>query len=343
MLVSEFDYYLPPELIAQHPLPKREQSRMMVVKRDSGDITHSHFSHFPYFLNDKDMLVLNDTKVLPAKIWGEKEGKTIEFLFIKQHSPDIWEVLCRPARKINIGDTIYFENGYKGKIIDKGPEGRKKIHFFSNNIISLLKKTGYAPLPPYIKREEQTQKIRKKDIGRYQTVFARKEGAIAAPTAGLHFTPEILKKIQSKGVSIQKITLDVGLATFKPVRKEYTEEIKMLEETYEISQSAEENLNKAIQESKSIVSVGTTTVRALESSFQNKKIIPGKRSTDLFISPGYDFKVIDKLLTNFHLPKSTLLMLVSAFAGLDLIKKAYKEAVQKRYRFFSYGDCMFII
>ena len=373
MQISEFDYDLPPELIAQHPLPERDASRMMVVLRKEGRISHSNFGDLPACLRKGDVLVLNNTKVIPAKVWGNKDGTEVEFLFLKERSKGVWEVLCRPAKKIRTGDRITFAPGFAGEVIEAGEEGRRVLKFSAADVLTRLQKIGFAPLPPYIKRNKSNMDLRPEDLERYQTVYAKKEGAIAAPTAGLHFTAKTLKSIREKGVLVEHIALQVGLATFQPMRVEHIEEHKMLEETYSINPRAAEDINQAKRESRSVVAVGTTVVRALESAFflaedresarqedrssclalgpgqkagtskKTSRIRPGTRSTSLFIYPGFEFHAVDKLLTNFHLPKSTLLMLVAAFAGRDLIMRAYKEAVREKYRFFSYGDCMLIL
>ncbi len=344
MFVSDFDYDLPTELIAQTPLPERDRSRMLVLHKESGDIIHSEFSGLPSYLAQKDIMVLNSSKVIPAKIWGSMEdGRSIEFLFLREEKSGIWEALCRPAKKVRLGDKILFSKGYTGQIKKILSEGKRWLQFHSQDVIALLKTEGYAPLPPYIKRRKKDRVFKEMDLERYQTVFARKDGSIAAPTAGLHFTPQILEKIKDLGVMVCEISLDVGLATFQPVRAESIEDHRMLEETYLIHQKTASAIMKAKREGRQILAVGTTSVRALESAFKRGEIHPGQHTTDLFIYPGYEFKVVDKLLTNFHLPRSTLLMLVSAFAGLDHIKKAYREAIRLRYRFYSYGDCMLII
>jgi S-adenosylmethionine:tRNA ribosyltransferase-isomerase len=343
MLTAEFDYHLPPELIAQIPAPRRDQSRMMVLYRDTGRIIHSLFSDIPSYLNKGDVLVINQAKVIPARVWGKKGEKEIDFLLLEEVERGTWKVLCRPSRKVKIDDTIIFPSGLKGKVIKAEESGQRMIRFSTQDVLKELRKIGYAPLPPYIKRRKKDQRLKKLDLERYQTVYAKKGQAIAAPTAGLHFTPEILKKIEQKGVTLCPISLDVGLATFQPVRADRLENHRMLEETYSISQSASAAISRAMKNSHPIVAVGTTSVRALESAFQEGMLHPGKASTQLFIYPGYEFKVVDRLLTNFHLPRSTLLMLVAGFAGLDLIKQAYQEAIRKKYRFYSYGDCMFII
>jgi len=343
MLTADFDYDLPQELIAQTPLPKREQSRMMILHRRTSEIIHSRFEEFPDYLNKGDVLILNNTKVIPARAWGNIEGKEIEFLFLKESQEDLWEVLCRPAKKARLGDVISFSPGFEGRIVKVEPEGKRIIRFSSGDVLLKLKKIGFAPLPPYIKRTKKNVELRQQDLERYQTVFARKEGAIAAPTAGLHFTPQILERIKAKRVQVAEISLDVGMATFQPIRARRVEDFNMLEETFSITRAVSQTINEAKKESQPIIAVGTTSVRTLESAFRNGKIHPGRGSASLFIYPGYEFKAVDRLLTNFHLPQSTLLMLVAAFAGLDFVKKAYKEAIRQKYRFYSYGDCMFIL
>ena len=343
LLVSDFDYELPRELIAQKPLPERAQSRMMVLHRETREIIHSHFREFPAYLEKGDVLVINTTRVIPARTYGTIRQKELEFLFLKETEKGTWEVICRPAKKARLGDTVSFSEVLNGEVVGIDSEGRRILRFNSENVMSELKKIGYAPLPPYIKRKAKEESLRSLDIARYQTVFAKKEGAIAAPTAGLHFTPDILKEIKSRGVSVAEINLDVGLATFQPVRVKKVEDHQMLEENYTIDPSASRTINQALKESRPVTAVGTTSVRALESAFEKGKIQPGTMKTSLFIYPGYRFKAVDRLLTNFHLPQSTLLMMVSAFAGPDFIKKAYREAVSKKYRFYSYGDSMLII
>ncbi len=344
MLVSEFDYTLPQELIAQIPVPERDRSRMMICNRQTGDIRHAHFFDIPKYYKKDDILVLNSSKVIPAKIWGKKEdGRTIEFLFLKETGKKIWEVLCRPAKYVKVGDEIAFAEDSTGQVVGTEPEGKRSIRFPQGKVLSLLKKSGNAPLPPYIRRKKGDVELRTEDLERYQTVFARKEGSIAAPTAGLHFTPELLDRLKHKGVTLCDISLDVGLATFQPVRVQQVEDHLMLAETYEISADIAQAITDGIKKKHPVTAVGTTSVRAMESAFEKGRVRAGQLSTDLFIYPGYEFQVVDRLLTNFHLPKSTLLMLVSAFAGKDFVFKAYREAVEKKYRFYSYGDCMLII
>jgi S-adenosylmethionine:tRNA ribosyltransferase-isomerase len=344
MLVSDFDYDLPDELIAQTPLPEREQSRMLVIHKESGNISHSHFYDIPKYLTKEDILVLNTSKVLPAKIWGTMEdGRRIEFLFLREEERGIWEVLCRPAKKARLGDKFLFSKGFEGQVIKIGAEGKRWLQFQSKDVVTFLRREGYAPLPPYIRRKKMNKALRLLDLERYQTVFAQNDGSIAAPTAGLHFTPRLLKSIKNIGITVCELSLDVGLATFQPVRAEKVEDHHMLAETYIINPKTAQVITYARREGQPILAVGTTSVRALESACEGEAIRSGQFSTHLFIYPGYEFKVVNKLLTNFHLPRSTLLMLVSAFAGFDLIKKAYQEAVCQKYRFYSYGDCMLII
>jgi len=373
LLTSDFDYDLPPQLIAQHPLPRRDDSRMMVVERKEERISHSRFKDFPGHLCEGDLLVLNDTRVIPAKAWGKRGAASIEFLFIKEMTPGTWAVLCKPARRVRVGDRIVFPGGLEAEVTGSGEEGRRTLTFAVVDVLGRLRKIGFAPLPPYIKRVKEDRQDRPDDLERYQTVFAAKDGAIAAPTAGLHFTPAVLEEIRNRGVRLVDVTLEVGLATFQPMRAERLEDHKMLEEAYEITAAAAAEVNRAKAKRRPVVAVGTTVVRTLESAAQlispNPGTSPaiessppflktgvgglsnhlppaiqsGRGATSLFIYPDYEFKVVDRLLTNFHLPRSTLLMLVSAFAGRDLILRAYREAVREKYRFFSYGDCMFIL
>jgi S-adenosylmethionine:tRNA ribosyltransferase-isomerase len=341
--VSDFDYDLPSGLIAQTPLPRRDDSRMMVVERKTGKISPGRFKNFPEFLSAGDVLVLNDAKVIPAKAWGKRGAATIEFLFIKEIGPGTWNVLCKPAKRVKRGDKIYFSGTMDAEVIGVGEEGRRTLIFSRRDVANELKKIGYAPLPPYIKRKKKDARSRPQDLSRYQTVFATADGAIAAPTAGLHFTPGLLKTIEKKETRLVRVTLDVGLATFQPIRVDRIEDHGMLEESYAVPESAAAEINAAKRESRPVTAIGTTVVRTLESAGKDGSVRPGSGATSLFIRPGYEFKVVDRLLTNFHLPKSTLLMLVAAFAGRDLILHAYREAVREKYRFFSYGDCMLIL
>jgi S-adenosylmethionine:tRNA ribosyltransferase-isomerase len=341
--VDDFNYDLPRELVAQHPLVRRDESRMMVVERKTGQVAHARFKEFPGSLRPGDVLVLNDTKVIPARAWGRAGGKDAEFLFVKERAAGRWEVLCRPARRVRTGGRIVFGPGFEGTVAEEGTEGLRVLRFEALDVLAELKKVGFAPLPPYIKRRKDQAGLRPRDLERYQTVFARQEGAIAAPTAGLHFTEAILDEMAGRGVEVQRITLDVGIATFQPVRVDRIEDHRMLEEKYEIAPAAARAIDAAKSEGRPVTAVGTTVVRTLESAWRDGGVRPGRDATSLFIYPGYDCKAVDRLLTNFHLPRSTLLMLVSAFAGRDLVMRAYREAVKERYRFFSYGDCMLIL
>jgi S-adenosylmethionine:tRNA ribosyltransferase-isomerase len=343
-LVSDFDFALPPELIAQRPLPERSASRMMVLERKTGSMRHGRFADFPDHLRRGEVLVLNDTRVIPARLWGTKDGREVEFLFIKEVEPETWDVLCRPARRIKPGDFVVFPRGFEAEVTASAEEGRRTLRFKHKGTAELMAAAGFAPLPPYIKRGKKLAHLRDEDLRRYQTVFAKAPGSIAAPTAGLHFTREMLTELEARGIEVERVTLSVGLATFQPVRAKKLDDHRMLEETYIIHPDAARVINAAKRDSRPVAAVGTTSVRALESAAEapGGPVRSGPGSTSLFIRPGYEFKVVDKLLTNFHLPRSTLLMLVAALAGLDLIKAAYAEAVRERYRFFSYGDCMLI-
>ncbi len=343
MLLSDFDFTLPPELIAQTPNKERDSSRMMILNRRTGEIIHSFFREFPFYLSNQDTLVLNNTSVIPARTWGERGSATIEFLFLQETEKKTWEVICRPAKKVRMGDEILFSPNLNGCVVGVGTEGKRQIRFQGGNVLQELNKIGYAPLPPYIKRKQNQLDMKNIDLARYQTVFARKKGSIAAPTAGLHFTKTMLHSLQDKGVNLAEITLDVGLATFQPVREDIIENHEMLKESYTIDDQTALVINTAKSESYPIVAVGTTSVRTLESAYAKGQIRAGTKTTDLFIYPGVSFQVVDRLLTNFHLPKSTLLMMIAAFAGLNLIKEAYARAIEQKYRFFSYGDCMLIL
>jgi len=316
---------------------------MMVLDRKSGTIRHARFREFSGTMNPGDTLILNDTRVLPARLWGSSGEAKIEFLFIREIGPGRWEVLCRPAKRVREGDAVRFPGGIEARAAALAEEGRRVLDFGKIDVRALLREAGYAPLPPYIKRSKQDERTRPEDIDRYQTVFAKKEGAIAAPTAGLHFTEGVLRALRDRGVDVRRVTLDVGLATFQPVRAELVAEHKMLEETYAVAPAVAKAINAAKAEGRPVAAVGTTVVRTLESAGREGPVRPGRGATSLFITPGFEFRVVDRLLTNFHLPKSTLLMLVSAFAGYDLVMEAYREAVRERYRFFSYGDCLLIL
>ncbi len=341
--VSDFDYDLPPELIAQHPLPHRDDSRMMIVDRKAGTIRNGQFREFARYMSAADVLVLNDTRVLPARLWGTSGDAKIEFLLVREISPGLWEVLCRPAKRVRAGDSVRFATGVRAKVAGLADEGHRILDFGKTDVRALLHDFGYAPLPPYIKRARQDEEARPGDILRYQTIFAKKEGAVAAPTAGLHFTEDMLRALKAEGVAVRRVTLDVGLATFQPVRVDLVDDYKMLEEWCAVAPAAAKAINAAKSEGRPVTAVGTTVVRTLESAWQDGTVRSGRRSTALFIRPGFEFHVVDRLLTNFHLPQSTLLMLVSAFAGYELVMRAYREAVHERYRFFSFGDCMLLI
>jgi len=351
MHISEFDFALPDELIAQEPIEPRDGSRMLVVDRKAQNYRDGSFAEFPTFFESGDVVVLNNTKVFPARLLGHRlvngeRGAQVEALLVKKISAEAneWEVLAKPGRSLKPGAELEFGNGrLKGVVTGIVEEGRRLIRFESEeNFDSLIDEIGNSPLPPYIKREQSEE--RRLDEPRYQTIFAKQRGAIAAPTAGLHFTPQIFDKLQERGVGIVEITHHVGYATFQPVRVEQIEQHRIAAESYEISPSAADKLNMAHRSGKRIVSIGTTSVRALESATgENGTIIPKRSNTELFIYPGYKFRTVDALLTNFHLPQSSLLMLVSAFAGKDLVLAAYRHAVEQRYRFYSYGDCMLMI
>ena len=337
---EDFNYYLPEELIAQTPLEKRDDSRLMVLDRKTGEIKHEIFYNIINYLNKDDILVLNDTKVMPARIIGEKQDTkaVIELLLLKNIENDKWEVLVKPAKRVKIGTIISFGNGLlTAKCQELGEEGIRIVEFFYKGIFyEILDKLGSMPLPPYIKAKLQ-------DKDRYQTVYAKNIGSAAAPTAGLHFTKELLNKIEKKGIKICYITLHVGLGTFRPVNVEDVKTHKMHSEFYQMTKEVADELNRAKQENRRIVSVGTTSTRTLETimtKYGEFKETSGW--TDIFIYPGYEFKAIDAQITNFHLPKSTLIMLVSAFASKKIILNAYEEAVKNKYRFFSFGDSMFI-
>jgi S-adenosylmethionine:tRNA ribosyltransferase-isomerase len=341
--VSLFDYDLPAGLIAQRPLPRRDDSRMMVVRRAEGRIEHGRFRDLAEILGPGEVLVLNDTRVIPAKVWGWRDRARVEFLFSREREPGVWDVLCRPAKRLRIGDTVRFAPGFEARVVEAGTEGRRVLRFASPDVLARLKDIGHAPLPPYIKRPKEDAGRRREDLERYQTVFARRDGAIAAPTAGLHFTPGTLAALAGRGVEVVAVTLDVGLATFQPVRVETVEEHRMHEERCAIAPEAARRITAAKKRGAPVTAVGTTVVRTLESAWQDGELRSGTRATDLFIHPGYTFRVVDRLLTNFHLPRSTLLMLVSAFGGTALVRRAYREAVREGYRFYSYGDCMLIL
>lgn len=346
MLVSDFDYTLPEELIAQTPSEKRENSKMMVLCTSDKSITHKHFYDIVDLLDENHVLILNNTKVIPARLYGYKEtGAKIEVFLLKEHENKQWEVLIKPSKRVKEGTIVKISDELSVEIIKPLPDDGKWLvkMIYEGNILDILHRVGNIPLPPYIERKMSNEELKKLDFERYQTVYAKDEGSVAAPTAGLHFTQEILQKLSEKGVKIGYVTLNVGIGTFRPVKCDNVLDHKMDSESFEISQETANLINESKKEGKKIVAVGTTTVRTLETAYKQFGCIKAcKSASELFIYPPYEFKVIDKLITNFHLPKSTLLMLVSALAGKDFIFKAYEEAIKNHYRFYSYGDCMFI-
>ena len=344
MKLSEFDYTYPPDLVAQHPLPERSASRMMVLDRKSKTWAHRWFRDIDGYLQKGDVLVLNDTKVFPARLIGkDPAGDHFEVLLLTAVTPLVWKCLVYPQRRVKTGVDIIFSPSLRGQVTLE--EGEPLISFHAEgDLRMLIEAIGHPPLPPYIKRRLD-QPPAEEDRYRYQTVYADRRGSAAAPTAGFHFTKRLLGALQEKGVEIVFVTLHVGRDTFQPVRTEDITQHPMHGEVYQISERACQILNRALRERRSIVAVGTTVVRALESACHDKKqgIVPGQRETRLFLKPGDTFRVVGRLLTNFHQPRSTLLMLVSAFAGSDLVRQAYAEAIRERYRLFSYGDCMLIL
>jgi S-adenosylmethionine:tRNA ribosyltransferase-isomerase len=351
MLISEFDYELPDELIAQAPLAERDASRMLVLDRARATWRDSSFAELPAELREGDHLVVNNTRVFPARLVGRREpsGGRVELFLIKQRGERVWDALARPARRLARGQELSFGDGrLRAEIIDAGDEGRRTVRFdCEDSFDALLEEFGQVPLPPYIKRAGKpgaTGARPAEDRERYQTIYAERRGAIAAPTAGLHFTPRVLEQLRGRGVSVTEITLHVGYGTFAPVRATDIGQHTVAAEHYEITPEAAASLNEARARGQRIVAVGTTTVRALESAVNERKgsIAPGARSTALTITPGYEFKIVDALVTNFHLPRSSLLVLVASFAGRELTLAAYAHAVAARYRFYSYGDCMLI-
>lgn len=341
MNLSDFDYNLPEELIAQDPSPTRDSSRLMVVRLDSNEIAHKNFKDLPEYLQPGDTLVINDTRVIPARLLGKKKvtGANIEVLLLKKLEKNRWEALVRPGKRAPAGTGITFNDGLlEGRIIDSTPYGGRIVEFYyEGSFEEILERVGLMPTPPYIKKPLL-------DRQRYQTVYAREAGSAAAPTAGLHFSPEIIKKIKDMGVTFAPVLLHVGLGTFRPVEVADITLHHMHAEYYEISEESAGIINEAKQRGGRIIAVGTTTTRCLESAAKEYgKIRPCSGWTDIFIYPGYHFQVIDGLITNFHLPKSTLLMMVSALAGREKILAAYEEAVRQKYRFFSFGDAMLLV
>ena len=358
MLVSDFDYHLPEELIAQEPLLDRAASRMLHLARSTGDWQDRHFRDLPGLLRPDDLLVVNNTRVFAARLYGRRSGERahplsprnpaakeflhgrVEVLLTKDLGDCEWEALVHPGRKIGIGERLFFgENELEAEVVGRGTFGERRLRFRPvPDFFECVERLGHVPLPPYIGRADRPE-----DRERYQTVYARERGSAAAPTAGLHFTPEILSRIRERGIEIAEITLHVGLGTFQPVRAERVEDHRMHGERFSISEEAAAKINAAIEKKRRVVAVGTTTVRTLEfAARETGRVKAGSGEAELFIYPGFRFKVVGALLTNFHLPKSTLLMLVSGFAARELVLKAYEHAVRERYRFYSYGDCMFI-
>lgn len=339
MKVSEFNYELPEELIAQTPIEKRDESRLMVLNKEKQTIEHKTFKDIIDYLEPGDVLVRNNTKVIPARLYGKKEtGANVEFLLLNNIEGDIWECIVRPGNKLHVGTKVVFGEGIlKADILEVMQGGTRKVEFHYEGIFNeILDKIGLMPLPPYIHEE-----LKQKD--RYQTVYAKYNGSAAAPTAGLHFTPELLQKLEKKGIVIANVTLHVGIGTFRPVKEETVEAHEMHSEHYYMKQEDVNKINNAKKNGKRVIAVGTTSCRVLETiADENGMVKETEGDTQIFIYPGYQFKCLDGLITNFHLPQSTLLMLVSALAGKDYIMSAYKEAVRKKYRFFSFGDAMFI-
>ena len=342
MDINEFNYYLPPELIAQEPLPQRDKSRLMVLDRQMNRLEHKYFPDLINYLTPGNVLVFNETKVIPARLYGRKVngGARVEVLLTKEQRGGLrWEALVRPARRVKAGSLLTFGNGLlTGKVVEETAAGGRIIEFQNkDNFKDSLEKIGLMPLPPYIKKYPS-------DPTRYQTVYARLEGSVAAPTAGLHFTPELLTQIKEKGGQVVFVLLHVGLGTFQPVRKKIVSCHQMHSEYFSVGADAAEVINKGRRQGKRIIAVGTTTVRCLETmALESGEVKSGAGWTDLFIYPGYRFKAIDGLVTNFHLPRSTLLLMVSALAGREKILQAYHEAIKQRYRFYSFGDAMLIL
>ena len=341
MDVKDFYYDLPQELIAQDPLEDRSSSRLMVLDKITGEVEHRHFKDITEYLRPGDCLVINNTKVIPARLYGVKEGTEakIEILLLKRKENDIWETLVKPGKKCKIGTKIVFGEGIlTGEVVDIVEEGNRLIQFHYEGIFEeILDRLGQMPLPPYITHQLQ-------DKNRYQTVYAKYDGSAAAPTAGLHFTPELLQQVRDMGVEIAEVTLHVGLGTFRPVKESDVLKHHMHSEFYKIEQPEADKINKAKKEGHRVIAVGTTSTRTLESAADENGFLTEKSGwTEIFIYPGYQFKVIDALITNFHLPESTLVMLVSALAGREHVLAAYETAVEEKYRFFSFGDAMFIV
>jgi len=341
MLLSDYDYYLPEELIAQDPLEKRSDSRMMVLDRETGEYWHRHFYDLLDYLEEGDCLVINNTKVIPARLLGAREGTggKVEVLLLNRKSDTDWETLVKPGKKCRVGDRLEFGEGLlKAEVMEVLPDGNRIIRFYFDGIFEeILDKLGEMPIPPYIHHQ-----LKERD--RYNTVYAKYDGSAAAPTAGLHFTKELLQKVRDKGVDIAEVTLHVGLGTFRPVKEDNVFEHEMHSEFYQVTEEAAEKINRAHDNGHRVITVGTTSTRTVETvADENGRMKAASGWTQIFIYPGYKWKVIDGLITNFHLPKSTLIMLVSALAGREHVLKAYEEAVREKYRFFSFGDAMLLL
>lgn len=335
MQLNDFDYALPEELIAQEPLPERDKSRLLVVNRTTQTVEHRRFIDLLSYLQDDDLLVMNDTRVVAVRLYGRKStGGAVEALLMSRIEPGVWRAIVKPGRRVHVGAELEFDGGLRALVVERTEDGGRILHFTADSDTDdLIAGLGEVPLPPYIHKGIA-------DPGRYQTVYAAADGSAAAPTAGLHFTEGLLGKIKDRGIRTVFVTLHVGVATFRPVRTENLDEHDMHSEYYEITNECAEAINSAKGR---IICVGTTSVRALESAAVGKrKVIPTRAETKLFIRPPYDFKIVDGMVTNFHIPKSTLLMLVSAFGGMGLIRRAYEEAVREKYRFLSFGDAMFL-
>ena len=345
MHISDFDYDLPEELIAQHPLPERDVSRMLVLNRAAGTLEDCQFVSLPKYLHAGDCLVLNNTKVFPARLLGRRipTGGRIEILLLREIEPGKWQVLARPARKLQVGSRVEFgRSEHTATVVEALDDGTRVIRFeSSDHALKAIQEIGETPLPPYIRRDSGAVT---EDRDRYQTIYAQETGAIAAPTAGLHFTPHVLQELKEGGIQVTEITLHVGYGTFEPVRVDNVAEHRVLAERFMISNEAVDVINNCRGAGGRVVGVGTTTTRALESSVsESGNVLPAHGMAGITITPGYRFRVVDALLTNFHLPRSSLLLLVSAFAGRTLVLDAYRHAVHERYRFYSYGDCMLIL
>ena len=339
MKTDDFDYYLPEELIAQHPAEKRDHARLLVLDRDTGEVSDKYFYDIIDYLNPGDVLVMNDTRVIPARLFGHREDKeeSIEVFLLHNTEGKTWECLVRPGKKMKIGTKIIFSEDLSGQVKDIKEDGNRIIEFYYEGIFNeILDKLGNVPLPPYITEEL-------KEPEEYQTVYSKNPGSVAAPTAGLHFTKDLLKEIEKKGIKLAYLTLDVGLGTFRPVSVEDVNDHKMHSEFYTLSQETADIINEARESGHRVIATGTTSIRTLESVYKKcGKITEDSGWTDIFIYPGFEYKVVDAFITNFHLPKSTLVMLVAAFTSREMILDTYKYAVDNKYRFFSFGDAMFI-